>query len=74
LLAYGVRLRKDLHDLLGRRVGGDVEVGGLAAEKKVADTSTGEVGLVSAFAQAANDFGGVLFCVRHRQLIGRRVN
>jgi hypothetical protein len=65
LLAYGEGLREDLHDLLRSRVGGYVVVGGLAAEQEVADASSGEVGLVSALAQSADDFGGVLFGVRH---------
>jgi hypothetical protein len=30
-----------LHDLLGSRVGGYVVVGGLAAEKKIADAASG---------------------------------
>jgi hypothetical protein len=46
-------------------VGRNVVVGGLAAEKKIADTATGEVGSVSALAKGADDFGGVLFGVRH---------
>jgi hypothetical protein len=65
LLAYGEGLRKDLHDLMRSRIGGYVVVGGLAAEKKVADASTGEVGLVSALAQDADDFRRVLFGIQH---------
>jgi hypothetical protein len=58
-------LWKDLHYLARSCVGCYVVVGGLAAEKEVADTSSGEVGLVAALAQGADDFGGVLFGVRH---------
>jgi len=65
LLAYGEGLGEDLHYLLRSCVGGYVVVGGVAAEKEVADTSSGEEGLVAALAQSADDFGGVLFGVRH---------
>ena len=74
LLADGERLREDLHDLLRSRVGRNVIVGGLAAQQQVADASAGEVGLVSAFAKGANDFGGVLFSARHRRSVSGRVN
>ena len=69
LLAYGEGLGEDLHDLPRSCVGRNVVVGGLAAEQQVADTSAGEVGLVPAFAQRVDDFGGVLFGVRHRRLV-----
>jgi len=69
LLAYGEGLGEDLHNLPWSCVGRNVVVGGLAAEQQVADTSSGEVGLVPAFAQRAHDFGGVLFGVRHRRLV-----
>jgi hypothetical protein len=65
LLSYGERLREDLHDLSRGCVGCYVVIGGLAAEQQVADTSSGEVGLVSAFEQSADDFGGVLFGIQH---------
>jgi hypothetical protein len=58
-------LWEDLHYLARSCVGCHVVVGGFAAEKEVADTASGEVGLVAAFAQGADDFGGVLFGVRH---------
>ena len=64
LLPDGERLRKDLHDLMRSRIGGYVVVGGLAAKQQVADASPGEVGLVSALAQGADDFRRVLFGVR----------
>jgi len=64
LLAYGEGLGEDLHDLLRSCVGRNVIVGGRAAEKKIADTATGEVGLVSAFAEGADDFRRAFFCFR----------
>ena len=66
LLADGISLREGLHDLPWSRIGGNVIVGRLAAEKKIADASSSEVGLVATLAQCANDFDGVLFRARHR--------
>jgi len=68
LLAYGVGLGEDLHNLLRRCVGGYVVVGGLAAQEEIADTSSGQVGLVSLLAQGAYDFGGVLLGVGQEAL------
>jgi hypothetical protein len=69
LLAYAECLGEDLHNLPWSCAGRNVVVSGLAAEQQVADASTGEVGLVPACAQGADDFGGVLFGVRHRRLV-----
>src|SRR5208283_5919963 len=66
LLADGISLREDLHDLPWSRIGGNVVVGGLAAEEKIADASSSEVALVASLAQSANDFDGVLFWTRHQ--------
>ena len=74
LLAYGVGLGEDLHDLWRGGVGGDVEVGGVAAEEDVADAASGEESLVAVEAEGADDFGGVLASVRHRASVGNRVN
>jgi hypothetical protein len=63
LFAYGVSLREDLHDLPRSCIGGNVVIGGFAAEKKIANASSGEVSLVPACAQRADDFGGELFGV-----------
>jgi hypothetical protein len=63
LLAYGEGLREDLHDLARSSGGGHVVVSWLAAEEKIADASAGEVGLVAALAESANDVGGVLLGV-----------
>ena len=65
MLAYGVGLGEDLHDLLRCCVCGYVVVGGLASEKKIADAASGEVGLVAVLAEGADDFCGVLLGVRH---------
>src|ERR1019366_5246996 len=62
------RLRKDLHDLMRSRIGGHVVVGRFAAKQQVADTSPGEIGLVSALAQGADDFRRVLFGIRQEAL------
>jgi hypothetical protein len=67
LLAYGVGLGEDLHDLWRRGVGGYVVVGGLAVQKDVADAASGEVRLVAALAKGADDLCGVLSGVRHRR-------
>ena len=64
LLAHCQCLGKDLHDLLRGRVRGHIVVGRLAPKEQVADATSVKVSLVSALAQRAHDFGGVLFSVR----------
>jgi hypothetical protein len=65
LLTYREGLGEDLHDLASewhrwlrrsRRARG---------QDKIADATSGEVGLVALLAESANDFGGVLFGFRH---------
>ncbi len=48
------------------RVGSYVVVGGFAAEKKIADASSREIGLVAMLAQSEDDFSGMLSGVRQR--------
>ena len=48
-------MRKDLHDLGGRRAGGDVVVGGLDLHDHVAHTAAHEIGFVPFLAQLADD-------------------
>ena len=47
LRAHRVGFGKDPHDLVGRGVGGDVVIGGLAAEQQIANASADEVSLVA---------------------------
>jgi hypothetical protein len=47
-------------------VGGNVIVGRLAAEKQIADASTGKVSLVPVFPQCMDDLGGVFLSAGHR--------
>jgi len=54
-----------LHDLPRSCVGGNVVVGGLAAQQQIADASSGEVSLMAALAQDADYLGGVLFRGQH---------
>ncbi len=68
LLAHGVGLRKDLHDLLRSRVRGHIIVSRLAIQKKIADASSGQISLVAPHTQGADDFFGELFGVRQKAL------
>ena len=65
LRAHRVGFGKDPHDLVGRGVGGDVVIGGLAAEQQIAHASANEVCLVAVLAQSANNLLGELFGLRH---------
>src|ERR1700683_1862364 len=68
MLADGVGLRKDLHDLLRSRVRGHIIVSRFAIKKKIADASSGQISLVAPHTQGADDFFGELFGVRQKAL------
>ena len=65
LRAHRVGFGKDPHHLVGRGVGGDVVIGGLAAEQQVAHASADEVGLVAVLAQSANNLFGEFSGLKH---------
>src|SRR6185437_8019754 len=68
--AYRVGLREDAHDFLGGGVGCDVVIGGLAAKQEIAHASADEIGLVSMFAEGADDRDGEVF--EHERRLERK--
>ena len=72
LRAYCVGFREDPHHLVGRSIGGDVVVGGLAPQQQIAHTSADEVGLVAVLAQGANNLFGEFFSLKHFSCAERR--
>ncbi len=65
LRAHRVGFGKDLHDLVGRGVGGNVVIGGFDTEQKVADAAAYEVSLMAIFAQSTNNLLGESSGLRH---------
>ena len=65
LRAHRVGFGKDPHHLVRRRVGGDVVIGGLAAEQQVPNASADEVCLVAVLAQSASNLFGELSDLKH---------
>jgi len=55
LRAHAEAPRKELHDAIGRSVGSDVEVDGLAVEENVADAAAYEQGLVAMLQECGAD-------------------
>src|SRR5262249_49672386 len=55
LRADGIGVGKDAHDLVGRGVGRDVVVSGLALEQQIAHTSANEISLMALFAESTHD-------------------
>ena len=49
--------------MVGRGVGGDVVIDGLAAEQEIAHAAAGEIGLMASIAQEAADVVGELAAV-----------
>jgi hypothetical protein len=68
LLAHGIGLRKYLHDLLRSSLRCHIVVSRLSTEKKVADASSGQISLVAARTQSANDLFDELFGGRQKAL------
>ena len=63
--ADGVGFREEAHDIGGEGVGGDVVVGRLVAEQKVAHASADQKGLESVVTEDADDGEGGLFEISH---------
>jgi hypothetical protein len=68
LLTDCVGFGEDLHDLARSSVGRYIVISRIVCEEEIADTSSGEVSLMTVFAQGADDFGGVLFGVGQEAL------
>lgn len=54
--AYDTTIAKQLADLLGMRVGGDIEIFGMAAEQQIPHAATYQIGLKTTCAQSGNNF------------------